>query len=94
MNKPNPEIVIRRSGSSLKFTSWLTLIFVVAKIMGYIDWSWWWVFAPTWIPFAIGIGIMVVGLFIFGLVLAGALILDTIDKTRGKRGKKSNSRIR
>lgn len=26
----------------------LTLIFVVAKIGGYIDWSWWLVFAPMY----------------------------------------------
>lgn len=25
---------------------WLTLVFVVSKILGYIDWSWWLVFSP------------------------------------------------
>lgn len=25
----------------------LTLIFIVLKLMGYIDWSWFWVLSPT-----------------------------------------------
>ena len=29
------------------FLNILTVIFVIAKITGYIDWSWWLVFAPT-----------------------------------------------
>ena len=31
------------------FMAILTLIFVAAKLFGYIDWSWWWVTAPLWI---------------------------------------------
>lgn len=30
----------------LGFCHILTLIFVIAKLTNYIDWSWWWVFAP------------------------------------------------
>ena len=29
------------------------LAFFFAKIFDKIDWSWWWVFSPLWIPFAI-----------------------------------------
>lgn len=41
----------------------LTLIFVIAKIMGFIAWSWWLVFAPliALIVFYIGV-LAVVGL--------------------------------
>lgn len=28
----------------------LSLIFVVAKLTGYIAWSWWIVFAPAYVP--------------------------------------------
>ena len=35
------------------FMGVLTLLFVAAKLFGYIDWSWWWVFAPLWIEAAI-----------------------------------------
>lgn len=26
----------------------LTLIFITLKLMGHIDWSWWWVLSPMW----------------------------------------------
>lgn len=26
------------------------VFFIVLKLIGVIDWSWWWVLAPVWIP--------------------------------------------
>lgn len=37
-------------------TGFLTLLqvaFIVLKLCKVIDWSWWWVLAPTWIPTAL-----------------------------------------
>ena len=31
----------------------LFLTFFFAKIYNLIDWSWWWVFSPLWIPLLI-----------------------------------------
>lgn len=31
----------------------LFVVFLILKLTGYIDWSWWWVTAPLWIPFVI-----------------------------------------
>lgn len=31
----------------------LGVLFVALKLTGYIDWSWLWVLAPFWIPWAI-----------------------------------------
>jgi hypothetical protein len=28
----------------------LFLIFLILKLTHTIDWSWWWVFSPLWIP--------------------------------------------
>ena len=36
----------------------LGVLFVALKLTGYIDWSWFWVTAPFWIPFAIIFGII------------------------------------
>lgn len=49
----------------------LTLLFIGLKLTHYIDWSWLWVLAPTWIPAA-----MVLGFLTFGLCLAvlGAIL--------------------
>jgi len=31
----------------------LGVAFVVLKLTDVIDWSWWWVLSPFWIPFSI-----------------------------------------
>ena len=35
------------STSGLGLPSVLTIIFIVLKLVGVIDWSWWWVFSPA-----------------------------------------------
>lgn len=37
----------------------LFILFYLAKIFDKIDWSWWWVFSPLWIPLAIAICILI-----------------------------------
>jgi hypothetical protein len=32
------------------FCGMLTIVFVVLKLTNIISWSWWWIFAPLWIP--------------------------------------------
>jgi hypothetical protein len=41
------------SSSGIGFTGLLTIIFIVLKLTGYINWSWWWVLAPSWMSLAI-----------------------------------------
>jgi hypothetical protein len=48
------------------------LAFFFAKIFDKIDWSWWWVFSPLWIPLAL-VGLI---LLIMGLIWVGAVIID------------------
>lgn len=38
---------IKVSTSELRFGNVLTVIFVITKLLGYIDWNWWLVFSPT-----------------------------------------------
>ena len=33
------------------FTGLLTIVFVILKLLGKIDWSWWWALSPLWISF-------------------------------------------
>ena len=35
------------------FTSLLTLMLIAFKIIGFIDWSWWWVVSPLVIGFVV-----------------------------------------
>ena len=48
------------------------ILFFLAKIFDKIDWSWWWVFSPLWIPAAIVSAI----LLITGLIYLIALIIS------------------
>ena len=50
----------------------LTIVFFIAKIMDKIDWSWWWVFSPLWIPAAIAFTILLIA----GLIYLTALIIS------------------
>ena len=38
----------------------LFVVFVTLKLTGNIDWSWWWVTSPLWIPLAIALGLLCV----------------------------------
>ena len=40
----------------------LGVAFVVLKLVGVIDWSWWWVLAPFWIPLALTAIILIIGI--------------------------------
>lgn len=45
----------------------LFLIFLILKLTGNIDWSWWWVTCPLWGSAALGL----VALIIFGAFFVG-----------------------
>ena len=40
----------KKSGSGIGFLGLLTIVFIILKLSGGIDWSWWWVLAPIWAP--------------------------------------------
>ncbi len=47
------------SGGGIGFCGCLFLIFLTLKLVGVIDWSWWWVFAPFWVPVAAALAFVV-----------------------------------
>ena len=46
----------------------LGIVFVTLKLTHYIDWSWWWVTAPFWGPFAVGMGLLLLFSIICGIL--------------------------
>lgn len=56
------------SNRGLSFSSVLFLVFLVLKLTNVIDWSWWWVTAPLWIPIIIFF-VFVSGLYAFYKIL-------------------------
>lgn len=55
----------------VSFWGLLTIVFIALKLMGYIKWSWAWVFAPIWIPALITF--VVVGILLVAAKIRGDL---------------------
>lgn len=53
------------AGGGVGFLGLLTIVFIVLKLTHTINWSWWWVLAPLWIPAVLMIAILIVALFIY-----------------------------
>lgn len=62
MEKEKQTIIINNGGS---FLSLLIVAFIILKLIGVISWSWWWILAPIWIPFALALFFMFIGGIIF-----------------------------
>lgn len=52
MGKSKTKITINGGSSVLTL---LLILFVGLKLTDVIDWSWWWVVSPVWIPIALGL---------------------------------------
>jgi hypothetical protein len=50
------------SSGGIGFTGLLTIVFIVLKLTGYIEWSWWWVLSPIWI--SLGVLLVIIALFL------------------------------
>lgn len=59
----------QNNSGGIGFTGLLTIVFITLKLTEVIAWSWWWVFAPIWVPLLIVI--------LIGVVVA---ILQQVEK--------------
>lgn len=64
MKKENQVVV----SGGIGFFEVLGLVFIVLKLCGVIDWSWWWVLAPIWMPIALVLGIIIIFAIIVGIM--------------------------
>ena len=56
------------TSSGIGFFGALTIVFIVLKLTNYINWSWWWVLAPIWGPFAAVLAIALVVIILKALL--------------------------
>ena len=63
----NSETKISYSGG-IGFTGLLTIVFIILKLLGKIDWSWWWVLSPLWITFLLCILIFILMVIVIGIM--------------------------
>ncbi|WP_325639067.1 hypothetical protein [Parapedobacter sp.] len=55
------------SSTGIGFTGLLTIVFIVLKLIGTINWTWWWVLSPLWISAGITI-VILAAMFIVALI--------------------------
>ena len=48
------------TNGGIGFLEALTILFIALKLTHVIDWSWWWVLAPIWIPIVVVLGIIAI----------------------------------
>lgn len=52
-----------QTSASASFCDILLIVFIVLKLCHVINWSWWWVLAPFWIPVLLAIiAIIIIGI--------------------------------
>jgi hypothetical protein len=70
----------RSSGGCSSFLILLFFVFLVLKLAGAIDWSWWWVFSPLWLPAALLLVTVAV------LAVTGVSAYQIVTRVFRKRG--------
>ena len=51
--------------SGVSLASILTVLFVLLKVFGKVDWSWWTVFSPLWISSILALVLFIVAFAIY-----------------------------
>ena len=51
------------SSGGIGFAGLLTIVFITLKLLGKIDWSWWWVLSPIWISASLVV-VMLIAVFL------------------------------
>lgn len=54
-------IINNNSSGGIGFAGLLTIVFIVLKLLGKIEWSWWWVLSPIWFSVLIVVATVVIG---------------------------------
>lgn len=73
----------KASSSGIGFCGMLTILFIGLKLTNYIDWSWWWVLAPLWLP--IGLVVIVWGLCASAIIITSWWRRKQSRKRRGEQ---------
>ena len=71
------------AGGGITFCGMLTIVFIVLRLVGVIDWAWWLVLIPIWAPTALAL-----------LVLLGFWITHKVALAKWNRERKRNRKKR
>ena len=60
------------------------IVFLVLKLTGTIDWSWWWITAPLWIPWAIFLVSAILFGAVYGLLTIAMMIVNRRNREKAR----------
>lgn len=69
------------TGGGITLSGLTFLVFLVLKLCNVINWSWWWVTAPLWIPFTLFVAVCIT-VFVVGFVVG---VIKSIIKLKKGR---------
>lgn len=58
----------KTTSSGIGFGSALLLTFIILKLVGVINWSWWWVLSPIWIPIVLLLAVSILLFVVYRIV--------------------------
>jgi len=76
----------------VKFSQIVCLIFIVAKVLQLVTFSWWWVFAPIWLIPGVIISVVIVMAIGVLIVYLVCLLLDKLTAFKKARARKKLQR--
>jgi len=74
-NKETEQVIVTTSSGGVGFFGALFLVFLVLKLCNVINWSWWWITSPLWVPPVALIGLVV---SVFVLIAIGFIIYVSV----------------
>lgn len=72
------------SKGGIGFLGILTIVFVIAKLIGAVSWSWWIVFCPLWIPTGAFLAVAILFAIVYSISIAVMAIYNLITKRGDK----------
>ena len=70
------QVQTQTTSSGIGISTVLVIVFLVLKLVGVIDWSWWWVFSPWWITGSIICSFFLITLLVVGVIFTVIGIKD------------------
>lgn len=58
------------------------LVFLVMRLTDHIDWAWYWIAAPLWVPIGIAFGAVVLFFVCIGIAMPFAWLIDRLSARR------------
>lgn len=52
------------ASGGMKFCDVLLIVFIVLKLCKVINWSWWWVLSPFWIPLGLAVILLLISVIL------------------------------